>query len=145
MLNFDGCANAQLCNSPLAAPKTTTTFTVYAMNADSCVVSDTVTVTVLNQPSQFIPTAFTPNGDGLNDRFEFDILGAKRIEMAIFNRWGERVYYNADQQNGITGSNGWDGTIGGKRAPFDTYVYRMVITYFDGIEKTVEGTVAIMN
>lgn len=145
VLNFDGCANPQLCNNPLAAPKTTTTFTVYAMNADSCVVSDTVTVTVLNQPSQFIPTAFTPNGDGLNDRFEFDILGAKRIEMAIFNRWGERVYYNADQQNGITGSNGWDGTIDGKRAPFDTYVYRMVITYFDSIEKTVEGTVAIMN
>ncbi len=99
---------------------------------------------VLNQPSAFIPTAFTPNGDGLNDRWEFDILGAEKLEVNVFNRWGEKVYSNPNQPNGITGANGWDGTKDGKDAPNDTYVYQLVVTYFDGVTKDISGTVSIM-
>ncbi len=140
---FDNCPDQTNCPNPLAAPKTTTTIMVTVMNADSCFASDTLTITVLNEPAKFIPTAFTPNGDGLNDTWEFDILGASKLEVNVFNRWGERVYSNANQQNGFHGT-GWDGTKDGKYCPDDTYVYKIVVTYFDGVEKEVTGTVNIM-
>ncbi|MFN8322817.1 MAG: gliding motility-associated C-terminal domain-containing protein [Chitinophagales bacterium] len=144
VFNFDNCSDPNNCYNPYVAPRVTTVFTVAAMNSDSCIAYDTVTIIVQHEPSAFIPTAFTPNGDNLNDRFEFDILGATTVEVNIFNRWGERMYYNANQPNGITGNNGWDGKKDGKVLPFDTYVYQMKVTYFDGIVKDVSGTVTIM-
>jgi gliding motility-associated-like protein len=71
-------------------------------------------------------------------------LGATNIEVSIFNRWGERVYYNPAQLNGITGTSGWDGTKSNKPAPVDTYVYQMKITYFDTVSKDISGTVTLM-
>lgn len=144
LVNFSGCANPANCEAPYVFPRTTTTFTVFVMNADSCIASDTITVTVLNQPSAFIPSAFTPNGDGLNDYFEFDLLGATNIEVSIFNRWGQRVYFNPSQPNGITNSGGWDGRVDGKIAPEDTYVYRMSVVYWNQITKEFTGTVTLM-
>ena len=144
LMQYTDCSDSSNCSSPFAAPTSTTTFTVMVENSDSCFVSDTITVYVEEQPVSFIPTAFTPNGDGLNDRFEFAILGASTIEISIFNRWGERVYYNPNQNNGMTNTDGWDGTISGKPAPEDTYVYQMKITYFDGTVKNRAGTINIL-
>jgi gliding motility-associated-like protein len=142
--DFRNCTDATNCHNPFAAPRTTTVFTVTVMSSDSCYVSDTVTVQVLPQPSAFIPSAFTPNGDGLNDRFEFDILGATNIDIAIFDRWGSKVYVNPAQENKMTGSNGWDGNVNGKPAAFDTYVYQMKVTYWDDTTKDFTGTVTLM-
>ncbi len=146
IFNFSACADAANCASPFAAPRTTTIFTVHAVNTDSCVASDTITVYVNNEPSKFIPTAFTPNGDNLNDRFEFDILGAEKVEVSIFTRWGEKVYYNADQGNGFStnGDRGWDGTKNGKQVPYDTYVYLIRATYWNNVSKDFTGTVTVM-
>ncbi len=144
IFDFSGCGDSLNCPNPLVAPRTTTTFTVTVMNSDSCYASDTVTVQVLNQPSAFIPTAFTPNNDGLNDRFEFDILGATNIDISIYDRWGQRIFYNPAQLNGMTGNSGWDGTVNGKKAPFDTYVYQMKVTYYDAVTKDFTGTVTLM-
>ena len=143
-MNYTSCVDPTMCSTPYAHPNSTTTFTVTVINSDSCTASDTVTVIVNNEISAFIPTVFTPNGDGLNDRFEFDILGATEIEVSVFDRWGQRVYYNAAQQNGITGSYGWDGNFNGKYAPEDTYVYQITIVYFDGTVKDTTGTITIM-
>lgn len=144
VVDYSICSDPSNCSNPLVAPLTTTTFTVMVMNSDSCYASDTVTVIVLNQPSAFIATAFTPNDDQLNDRFEFDILGASNIEVNIFNRWGQRVYFNPAQANGINNQNGWDGKVDGKLAPFDTYVYQMKVTYWDNATKDFTGTVTLM-
>jgi gliding motility-associated-like protein len=142
--NFINCTDSTDCSNPYVHPKYTTTFTVTVMNSDSCYASDTATVYVKAEPSAFIPSVFTPNGDNLNDRFEFDILGATSIEISIFNRWGERVYYNAAQANGMNGHNGWDGKVNGKDAPYDTYVYQMKVTYFDNSTQDRSGTVTIL-
>lgn len=139
-----GCDSTQNCSAPFAKPRTTTTFTVTVLNADSCTASDTVTVYVENELSTFFPTAMTPNGDGLNDRFEFDILGADKIDITIYDRWGGMVYANPEQPNGITGTNGWDGTKDGKLLPSDTYVYITHVTYFNQAPKDYTGTITIM-
>jgi gliding motility-associated-like protein len=145
VFDFSSCNDSLNCSTPYVKPPFTTIFTVTAMNQDSCVASDTVTVIVnASESPSFFPTAFTPNGDGLNDRFTFSVLGATTIETAIYDRWGQRVYYDAAQPNGISSSYGWDGTFGGKEAPQDTYVYQLKITYFDGTTKSKAGTVTLM-
>ncbi|MCW5906396.1 MAG: gliding motility-associated C-terminal domain-containing protein [Chitinophagales bacterium] len=144
LVSFVDCSDPANCATPYAVPKTTTMYTVWVMNSDSCFASDTVTVIVKNEISAFIPTVFTPNGDGLNDYFNFDILGAENVEVSVFDRWGQRVYYNASQPNGIFNGNGWDGNLNGKYAPDDTYVYQFTIKYFDGTVKEVTGTISVM-
>lgn len=144
VFDFSGCSDPNNCSNPYVKPPFTATFTVTVYNSDSCSATDTVTVYVKNDQSAFIPTAFTPNDDGLNDRFEFDILGANTIEITIFDRWGGKVYYNAAQTNGMSGTNGWDGKVNGKDAPSDTYVYQMKVTYFNGAVKDRAGTVTLM-
>jgi gliding motility-associated-like protein len=69
--------------------------------------------------SIFIPDAFTPNGDGINDTFGVKGEGLQNFTMRIFNRWGEVVFesINPKQQ--------WDGTYNGKPVQCDTYVYQL--------------------
>ncbi len=143
-LSYEGCGDTLNCPNPKVAPSVTTIYTVTVLNADSCITSDTIFIAVSNQPSTFFPTAFTPNGDGLNDRFEFDILGAKSADVSIYNRWGNLVFASPDQPNGISNKDGWDGSFKGKLLEYDTYVYSIVVGYFDGAEKRFTGTVALM-
>jgi gliding motility-associated-like protein len=144
IFDFSGCNDAANCPNPYVQPFYTTTFTVTVMNSDSCFASDTVSIIVENELAVFFPSAFTPNGDNLNDRFTFDILGATDIEVSVYSRWGQQVFYNANQTNGVSATDGWDGTVDGKAAPDDTYVYRLKVTYFDGVVRDKSGTVSIM-
>ena len=144
VFDYSGCGDSANCSTPYVRPPFTTVFTVRVMNADSCFATDTVTVYVDNEPGEFRPTAFTPNGDGLNDRFSLTFLGASKIEVTIYNRWGEKVYYNPNQTNSLNASDGWDGTDHGKESPLDTYVYQANVTYFNGVVKKITGTVALI-
>ena len=69
---------------------------------------DTVNIRVFKGPTFYVPTAFTPNGDGLNDIFRPTAVGIASMEyFRVFNRYGELVYETSD----IT--KGWDGTYKG--------------------------------
>ncbi|MCC7030089.1 MAG: gliding motility-associated C-terminal domain-containing protein, partial [Chitinophagaceae bacterium] len=66
----------------------------------------------------FIPNAFTPNGDQLNDEFViYTTAGVELIQLEIYDRWGQRVYSSSDWRRG------WDGNIDGKPAAVATYFY----------------------
>lgn len=132
------------CPATGAKPDSTQVFVLAATDGDSCLAYDSVTVIVKYAISYFIPTAFSPNADGLNDFFEFDILGAGTIETSVFNRWGERVYYNPAQANGSTGGNAWDGSKSGKKLPADTYVYQLRVKFFDDSYEDLSGTITLM-
>ncbi len=67
----------------------------------------------------FFPTAFSPNGDGLNDVFEPIGLFAEEYELIIFNRWGELIFASRDFDRA------WDGTINERDAPEGVYVYKV--------------------
>ncbi len=144
VFNYNSCSDTSDCSAPYVSPPFTTTFTVRVMNADSCFASDTITVYVDNEPGSFLPTAFTPNGDGLNDRFAVSFLGASKIEITIYDRWGEKLYYNANQTNSVNAPDGWDGNAHGKPVPTDTYVYQINVTYFNGVVKNKAGTVTLI-
>ncbi len=136
------------CQSTNANPDTTTTYYLTAIDGDTCSAYDSVTVIVLNKVQYFIPTAFTPNNDGLNDYFEVNILGASAIEVSVFNRWGERIYFNAAQHNGLLNNgDAWDGKRSGKMLPYDTYVYQLKVSYANPDafpDEVLKGTVTLM-
>jgi gliding motility-associated-like protein len=88
--------------------------------ADGCKNSDAVIVTVL--PKLTVPSAFSPNGDGINDVFQMQSTGidASNFQINIFNRWGEIVYSSTDPQQAWTG-----GASGG-----EYYIPNGVYTYY---------------
>ncbi|MFN2422375.1 MAG: PKD domain-containing protein [Cryomorphaceae bacterium] len=88
----------------------------------------------------FVPNAFTPNGDGLNDIFEPVISGAAKYDMYIIDRWGGEVYAAEDVKRG------WDG--GGRNGEHfvqnGLYQYLIVVTDFSGWSYEYRGTVNLM-
>ncbi len=71
----------------------------------------------------FIPNAFTPNNDGVNDYFRFEGVGIKSFEAEIYNRWGERVFsWTSESQ-----IPGWDGKNSGQHSKMDAYIYRIKV------------------
>ena len=140
--NYDSCINPPLCSYVSFLPNESTFYLVTAMNIDSCISSDTITINVREFKAVFIPTVFTPNGDGLNETFDFQILGASSVFVTIWNRWGEKIYENPIQQNGV--GQGWDGTYKGQAMSLGTYTYQFIVTYFDNTFNTLSGTVTLM-
>ena len=112
----------------------------------TCAADTCKDVVILNNVSIYIPTSFTPNGDGLNDffypngKFHDNSEGLDQFEFIVFNRWGEQVF----------SSNvpylPWDGTYRNKLVPQDVYVWK--ITVWDPVNqrpKTEIGTVTVVH
>lgn len=75
------------------------------------------TIAILKDPNLFHPTAFTPNGDNLNDIFSVFGQYVVDFEMKIFNRWGELLFTTNNLEQG------WDGTFRGNQMPEGTYTF----------------------
>ena len=115
------------------------TYTVKITSAAGCTGSDTINVRVVDQPAFFLPTGFTPNGDGHNDIFRPICIGFKAIRFfRIYNRYGEQVFMTDNIEDG------WDGTYNRKAADMGTYYW--YIGYVDryGKEGTMKGDVTLV-
>jgi gliding motility-associated-like protein len=86
----------------------------------------------------YIPNAFSPNGDGLNDNFMATGTFIQAFDMSIFDRWGHLVIHLTD----ITKS--WDGTYHGADAPEDTYVYKGTATDIFSKKVTFQGQIQLV-
>lgn len=95
--------------------------TLTIVSADGCISTYTTIVKVETDFYLYVPTAFTPDGDGINEMFDVKGLGFESYEIRIFNRWGGEVFYSDD----VTLS--WDGTANGKPAPGGVYTYTIFI------------------
>lgn len=85
----------------------------------------------------FIPNAFSPDGDGLNDYFKPDIRFIKSYTLSVFDRWGELIFYEQNSQNG------WDGNFKGSKVPTGTYVFLLEGLDFYGNIINKKGTVTV--
>lgn len=88
-----------------------------------CVVIDSIVVEDVCQAKFFVPTAFSPNNDNVNDNLQIFGKGFFNLDFRVFNRWGELIYFSKSQENT------WDGTAHGFDVPNGTYVWRA--TYED--------------
>ena len=86
----------------------------------------------------FVPNAFSPNGDGINDDFQAYSMNLVKINTRIFDRWGVIVA----EWNDLHGS--WDGTAKAKPAPSDVYIYRIDYTDINGKEDVLFGHVSLV-
>jgi gliding motility-associated-like protein len=116
-------------NNPLVTPLETTTYVVTGVSdLQGCPQKDSVKVTVLEN-DVWVPTVFSPNGDGKNDIFKI-LTGRTRFvkiqEFKIYNRWGTEIY------NGKDVSQGWDGTYKGQPQDTGTYFYQIRVAYPTG-------------
>lgn len=90
-------------------------------------------------PELEYPTAFTPNGDRLNDEFgAFKARFIRNYEINIFNQWGEVVFRSSDA------GGRWDGTVNGKEAQSDTYTYSVTYEDLRGIALVKTGLVRLL-
>jgi gliding motility-associated-like protein len=92
-------------------------FRIKAYELGSNRVSWSNDVVINFEPVVFIPNAFTPNENNKNEVFLPYTGGLKTFQLAVYNRWGERVFESSDP------SIGWDGTVNGKMAMEGVYVY----------------------
>jgi gliding motility-associated-like protein len=68
-----------------------------------------------------LPSGFTPNGDGKNDKFRPRGRNVNRYDLFVYNRWGNLIYSISNAPGDL--DNGWDGTYNGEPAEVGTYVY----------------------
>lgn len=103
-----------------------------------CKGSITKLVVVEDEIGFYVPNAFTPNGDNNNDLFMPVATNINKYEMLIFARNGQLVYQTSDYRKG------WDGTIKGKLADDNIYVYKINYTDKTGRAKSVTGSLTLI-
>ncbi len=122
-----------------------TTYTVHVVDRNGCTASDALTLLVNNIRPIFIPNAFSPNDDGLNDRFTaYANQAAIEIEkMEIYNRWGGKIFEaaNIPLNDPLLG---WDGMFKGQEMNPGVYVYRFVISFVDKLSFQFSGDVTLV-
>jgi len=113
---------------------------VLVYNEAGCVDSASLFIKIFETPPVvFVPTAFTPNGDGRNDLLRPIAAGIVTIEyFRVFNRWGQLVFSTT------TNGKGWDGRIAGKEQGTDTFVWEVKATDYKGTPYIQKGTVTLI-
>ena len=115
-------------------------YTVYVFNEAACRDSAYVNVKVYNTaPVVFVPSAFTPDGDGLNDWLRPVAAGIKDIDyFNVYDRWGKLVF--STRVNG----QGWDGTLNGRLQPTGTFVWVLKATDYNGGPYFAKGVTTLI-
>lgn len=138
---------AGLSNDTIADPfvtipanAATLTYKVRVFVSADCFADDEVTIRIFRQPGIYVPSAFTPNNDGLNDVLTPVLPGAKKLDFfKIYNRFGQQVF----------GTNtigaGWNGMVNGVLQSNNTFVYMIRVTYPDNTVQTRKGTIVLIN
>jgi gliding motility-associated-like protein len=131
------CTN---CPSPVASPLQTTQYYIQATSDSGCVASSEVLITVIPQDQFYVPNAFTPNGNGINDVWE--VFGNKKvwkyIEVEIYDRWGEKIFQSNDL------NMYWDGKYKGNLVEPGVYVYTLKLTFIDGYTVSNKGSITVI-
>ena len=121
-------------------PEISTKYIASAEKGPGCTVSDTVFVLVKDCPTNFfVPSAFTPNDDRLNDFFgPVATAPLQHYEFRIYNRWGQQIFYSNNIQKG------WDGKLKGNKQNPGVFVWRCVYKFFNGPELSKKGSFVLI-
>ncbi len=118
------------------------TYSLTVTNTDGCSAVGNIVVENHCSPEIYVPTAFTPNNDGLNDVLQVFGVNIKTLEMTIYNRWGQVVFFTDDK------THLWDGNFNGSPAQAGPYTW--TITYGsegingDIIKQSLQGAVILI-
>ena len=114
-------------------------YNVHIVSPFQCEGDDSVNVWVVNQSAVFVPTAFSPNGDGRNDILRPFGIGYRNIQyFRVYNRWGQQMFYTTQF------NEGWDGKWLGEPQDIGTYYWVLSIINRFGKEEVVKGDSALI-
>jgi gliding motility-associated-like protein len=137
-----GLTNTNIPNpvATLGANIDSITYHVRVSVPEGCFADDDITVRIFKTgPDVFVPSAFTPNGDGKNDVLRPIAVGIKSLTFfKIYNRWGQVVYASSNFEEG------WNGTLGGRDQATGTYVYVAEAIDYLGKPIVKKGTVVLI-
>jgi gliding motility-associated-like protein len=114
-------------------------YTIEITDIHTCVTTDSLLMQILKKPGYYLPTAFTPNGDGLNDDVRPYLVGMKSLKsFSVFNRWGNLVFFSKKE------GEAWNGKSNGVNQ--DNGVYVWILEFYDSNNKLVteKGTITII-
>lgn len=115
------------------------TYVVDIVSPSNCSGSDTFMVWVVGEAQVFVPSAFTPNGDGLNDFLKPIGIGYRQVNFfRVFDRWGTLVFHTSQF------NHGWDGNWKGMPAEMGVYYWVLQMTDRFGKEELYKGDVTLI-
>jgi gliding motility-associated-like protein len=107
-------------------------------NASGCSDTTCKPISVIINPQVDLPNAFTPNGDGTNDRIYVRGYGIVQMIWRIYDRWGNQVYASEDQYAG------WDGKFNGKLLAQDVYHYTLQVVFSSKEKFVKKGDITLL-
>lgn len=133
-LNDPGIAN------PIGVLDDDITYTLTVTTPEGCTDTDEINITIFKGSNVYVPTGFTPNGDGRNDRIQPYLVGIRQLDyFVVYNRWGQEVFHTK------TPGAGWDGRINGILQPTGVYVWRLQAVDYAGKVYQMKGSVTLIN
>jgi gliding motility-associated-like protein len=134
------------CATPFFFPTNSQVYRLDAVSRLGCPASDSIRIGVQKERRVFLPNAFSPNGDGVNDTF-LPFVDEPNVQliisMRIFNRWGG-VVYEAENLAPNATALGWDGMRNEQAAEPGTYLYQVLIGFLDGEVIQYSGDVVLL-
>ena len=132
------------CIEPTSTPEDSILYTLTLIDNNGCEVTSQIFLRVYQPGNIFVPNAFTPNGDGLNDVFMvFTDPSVSRIqEIKIWDRWGS-IMYEAFDFPPNDPLFGWDGILRGTRLNPGVFVFYLIAEYIDGTTELIKGDVLL--
>ncbi len=120
----------------------TTTYTVTITDENGCTLEQSLTIEPqlpqCDETDVYLPNAFSPNGDGVNDAFQVRSNFVKSMDLRVYDRWGEEVFVSTDI------NNGWDGTFKGANLSPNVYAFCLIATCSNGAEYKKVGNVTLI-
>ncbi|MBV6426171.1 MAG: hypothetical protein KIPDCIKN_00681 [Haliscomenobacter sp.] len=136
---YEGTLSCTACEQTVVTTQNSISYELLAIDSAGCEATDRVTVNVRKDRAIWVPTGFTPNGDGQNDLLRVHGLNGTRIlRFQVFDRWGELVY----EHSGFVVNDpsiGWDGIFRNKPVNPGVYVWYLEAEYIDGYQEVKRG------
>lgn len=131
--------NTQDSYTPVFQGSRDQTYTIKITTVSGCVTVDTQVIKSVKSVEIYVPSAFTPNNDGKNDRLKPILMGIKELKyFRVFNRWGQMIF------DGRTVEPGWDGTVSGTPQGADVFVWMVEGLGLDNKTYRRKGTVTLV-
>ncbi|MFY8029109.1 MAG: gliding motility-associated C-terminal domain-containing protein, partial [Bacteroidia bacterium] len=128
------------CTVAEANPEESTTYTFTVTDpATNCSAADSAVVTVIRTFDVWVPNAFSPNKDGVNDIFFVRGNNVKDFALKIFDRWGTLMFETSNL------NDGWNGEYQGRIVNTGIFVYTLDYTLKEGTQGTLKGNISVSN